>query len=91
VKVKPELAQMITFRQLNLIQPLPMKGPLDAVFCRNVIIYFDKDTQRDLFARMAPLQRPGDMLFLGHSETLFKVSDAWTLVGKTVFRRGEST
>jgi chemotaxis protein methyltransferase CheR len=56
-----------------------------------VIIYFDKDTQRDLFARMAPLQRPGDMLFLGHSETLFKVSDAWTLVGKTVFRRGEST
>jgi chemotaxis protein methyltransferase CheR len=91
VKVKPELAQMITFRQLNLIQPLPMKGPLDAIFCRNVIIYFDKDTQRDLFARMAPLQRPGDMLFLGHSETLFKVSDAWTLVGKTVFRRGEST
>jgi chemotaxis protein methyltransferase CheR len=87
-KVKPELAQMISFRQLNLIQPLPMRGPLDAIFCRNVIIYFDKDTQRDLFRRMAPLQRPDDLLFLGHSETLFKVSEAWKLVGKTVYRRG---
>lgn len=86
-KVKPELAQMISFRQLNLIQPLPMRGPLDAIFCRNVIIYFDKDTQRDLFKRMAPLQRPDDLLFLGHSETLFKVSDSWKLVGKTVYRR----
>jgi chemotaxis protein methyltransferase CheR len=86
-KVKPELAQMIAFRQLNLIQPLPMRGPLDAIFCRNVIIYFDKDTQRDLFSRMAPLQRPDDLLFLGHSETLFKVSEAWKLVGKTVYRR----
>ena len=82
---------MIAFRQLNLIQPLPMRGPLDAIFCRNVIIYFDKDTQRDLFARMAPLQRPGDLLFLGHSETLFKVSEDWRLVGKTVYRRGGSS
>ncbi len=86
-KVKSELAQMITFRQLNLIQPLPMGGPLDVIFCRNVIIYFDKDTQRMLFGRMAPLQKPGATLFLGHSESLFKVSDAWKLVGKTVYRR----
>lgn len=86
--VKPKLKQMITFRQLNLVQPFPMKGPLDAIFCRNVIIYFDKETQRALFERMAPLQRPNDVLFLGHSETLFKVSDEWTLVGKTVYRRG---
>ena len=88
LQVKPALAKMITFRQLNLIQPLPMKGPLDVIFCRNVIIYFDKDTQRELFNRMAPLQRPGDVLFLGHSETLFKVSEDWKLVGKTVYRRG---
>ena len=85
--VRPELARMISFRQLNLTHALPMKGPLDAIFCRNVIIYFDKDTQRDLFQRMAPLQRPGDLLFLGHSEGLFKVSSAWTLIGKTVYRR----
>jgi chemotaxis protein methyltransferase CheR len=90
-KVKPELASMISFRQLNLMHPLPMKGPIDIIFCRNVIIYFDKDTQRDLFSRMAPLQRPGDVLFLGHSETLFKVSEDWKLVGKTVYRRGGAT
>ena len=52
-----------------------MSGPLDAIFCRNVVIYFDKDTQRELFARVAQLQRPGDLLFLGHSESLFKVSE----------------
>jgi chemotaxis protein methyltransferase CheR len=91
LQVKPELAKMISFRQLNLIQALPMKGPLDAIFCRNVIIYFDKDTQRGLFARMAPLQRAGDLLFLGHSESLFKVSDDWDLVGKTVYRREASS
>lgn len=86
-KVKPELAKMISFRQLNLMHPLPMKGPIDVVFCRNVIIYFDKDTQRALFSRIAPLQRPGDVLILGHSESLLKVSDAWTLMGKTIYRK----
>ena len=86
-KVKPELASMISFRQLNLMHPLPMKGPVDIVFCRNVIIYFDKETQRDLFKRIAPLQRPGDVLILGHSESLLKVSDAWSLMGKTIYRK----
>jgi chemotaxis protein methyltransferase CheR len=83
----PELKSLITFKQLNLMHPLPMRGPLDAVFCRNVVIYFDKDTQRDLFARVAQLQRPGNLLFLGHSESLFKVSDDYALIGKTVYRR----
>jgi len=82
-----ELRGLITFRELNLMRVLPMKGPFDAVFCRNVIIYFDKDTQRDLFARIARLQRPGDLLFLGHSESLYRVSDEYTLVGKTIYRR----
>lgn len=85
--VKPELASAIAFKQLNLMHELPMKGPLDVIFCRNVVIYFDKDTQRGLFARMARLQRPGDILFLGHSESLFKVSEDYTLIGKTVYRR----
>jgi chemotaxis protein methyltransferase CheR len=85
--VRPELARMVTFRQLNLTQPLPMKGPVDVIFCRNVIIYFDKETQRQMFRRLAPLQRPGDLLFLGHSEGLFKVSSDWSLVGRTVYRR----
>jgi chemotaxis protein methyltransferase CheR len=86
-EVSAELTALITFKQLNLMHPLPMKGPLDAIFCRNVVIYFDKDTQRDLFSRVAQLQRPGDLLFLGHSESLFKVSESYTPIGKTVYRR----
>src|SRR5579859_2889220 len=86
-EVIPELKSLITFKQLNLMHALPMKGPMDAIFCRNVVIYFDKDTQRELFARIAQLQRPGDLLFLGHSESLFKVSESYTPIGKTVYRR----
>ena len=85
--VTQELRDLITFRELNLMRALPMRGPFDAIFCRNVIIYFDKDTQRELFARIAQLQRPGDLLFLGHSESLYRVSDAYALVGKTIYRR----
>ncbi len=86
-QIKPEVAALVTFKQLNLIHALPMRGPLDAIFCRNVVIYFDKDTQRELFARIARLQRPGDLLFLGHSESLFKVCDNYGLIGKTIHRR----
>ena len=85
--VAPELASLITFKQLNLTRDLPISGPLDAIFCRNVIIYFNKDTQRDLFARIAVLQRSDDVLFLGHSESLFKVSDEYVLQRKTIYRR----
>jgi chemotaxis protein methyltransferase CheR len=86
-KVRPELTRLLTVKQLNLMHPFPMKGPLDAIFCRNVVIYFDKDTQRDLVARISRLQRPGDLLFLGHSETLFKVSTDYNLIGRTIYRR----
>jgi len=83
----PEIRDLITFNQLNLMTEFPMKGPFDVIFCRNVVIYFDKDTQRGLFRRYAQMQRPGDILFLGHSENIFKVSDDYTLVGRTVYRR----
>jgi chemotaxis protein methyltransferase CheR len=85
-----ELRSLITFKQLNLMHEWPMKGPFDAIFCRNVIIYFDKATQRALFERMATLQRPGDHLFLGHSETLYRVCDKYDLIGKTIYRRNHS-
>lgn len=88
--VTRELAELITFNQLNLMHELPVRGPFDVIFCRNVVIYFDKETQRDLFRRFAQLQRPGDILFLGHSESMFKVCDAYTLVGRTIYRRNES-
>ncbi len=84
-----ELKSLITFRQLNLFGPWPMKGPFDVIFCRNVVIYFDRDTQRTLFDRMADLQEPGGWLFIGHSENLFNVTQRYRLVGRTVYRRVE--
>ena len=89
-RVQDELRDLITFKQLNLMHEWPVRGPFDAIFCRNVIIYFDKDTQRALFARMAALQRPGDILFLGHSESLYRVSDQYELVGRTIYRRNDA-
>jgi chemotaxis protein methyltransferase CheR len=85
--VRPEVRQLVTFKQLNLMQPLPMSGPLDGIFCRNTVIYFDKGTQRDLFARIAPLQRPGDLLYLGHSESLLSVSTDYEPIGRTTYLR----
>jgi len=85
--VRPELRRLVTFKQLNLMEPLPMPGPLDVIFCRNTVIYFDKNTQRELFARIAPLQRPGDLLYLGHSESLLSVSDDYESIGRTTYLR----
>jgi len=86
-RVTDEVRSLITFARLNLMEPFPMKGPFDAIFCRNVVIYFDKETQRELFDRMADIQREGDWLFLGHSESLFRVSDRYELIGRTVYRK----
>lgn len=84
-----ELKSLITFKQLNLFTPWPMKGPFDVIFCRNVVIYFDKETQRGLFERMAELQEPGAWLIIGHSESLFNITDRYKLVSRTVYRRIE--
>jgi chemotaxis protein methyltransferase CheR len=85
--VNNELKSLITFKQLNLLGAWPVKGPFDVIFCRNVTIYFDKDTQRELFERMADVQEPGGWLFIGHSENLFNVTERYKLVGRTVYRR----
>lgn len=87
VRVVSELKRLITFRQLNLIQKWPIRGPFDMIFCRNTLIYFDKETQRDLVARFADLLAPTGCLFLGHSESLHNVSDAFRLVGNTIYRK----
>jgi chemotaxis protein methyltransferase CheR len=84
-----DLKSLITFKQLNLFDTWPMKGPFDVIFCRNVVIYFDKETQRSLFERMAELQEPGAWLIIGHSESLFNVSHRYKLVSRTVYRRLE--
>ncbi len=87
VRVSPEIRRLVTFRTLNLMHAWPMRGPFDAIFCRNVVIYFDKPTQRMLFERIADLLPPGGHLFIGHSESLFKVSERFENLGRTIYRR----
>jgi chemotaxis protein methyltransferase CheR len=85
-RVRPELRQMVTFRQLNLLEDnWSVRGPLDAIFCRNVMIYFDKSTQGKILDRFVPLMKPDALLFAGHSENFMYVCDALRLRGKTVY------
>jgi chemotaxis protein methyltransferase CheR len=85
--INDQVKQLVTFNELNLIGDWPMKGPFDVIFCRNVVIYFDRPTQRQIIHRMENLQRPDDYLFLGHSESLLDVSTLYRLVGNTIHRR----
>ncbi len=85
--VRDELKRLISFKPLNLMDDWPMQGPIDVIFCRNVMIYFDRETQRQIVGRMAALQRPDDHLILGHSESLLHVSKQYRLVGDTIHRR----
>lgn len=87
VRVVSELREMITFKQLNLLGEWPMRGRFDVIFCRNVVIYFNKDTQRVLFDRFADILADGGYLFIGHSESLFRVSDRFESLGNTVYRK----
>jgi chemotaxis protein methyltransferase CheR len=86
VRVRAELREMVTFKQLNLLaDEWPISGSFDAIFCRNVMIYFDKSTQGKILSRFAPLMKPDGLLFAGHSENFSYVTDAFKLRGKTVY------
>jgi len=85
VRVRQELAELITFKQLNLMDAWPVRGPFDVIFCRNVIIYFDKSTQKVLFDRYAQLLADDGYLFIGHSETLYRVTDRFRPLGQTIY------
>jgi len=87
IKVNPKLQKLITFKQLNLLHEWPMKGPFDIIFCRNVIIYFDKETQELLFERLYNMLIPGGVLILGHSESLGKYNQYFENIGRTIFRK----
>ncbi|MCW9053054.1 MAG: protein-glutamate O-methyltransferase [Motiliproteus sp.] len=87
VKVKHEIRSLIQFQPLNLIADWSIKGPFDVIFCRNVMIYFDKATQKKLIARMAELLTPNGHLFIGHSESLHNISDRFEPIGQTIYRR----
>lgn len=82
-----ELRSLIMFAPLNLLESWPMTGPFDIIFCRNVVIYFDKPTQRRLFDRYANMLKPDGWLFVGHSESLANVTDRFNAVGRTIYRR----
>jgi chemotaxis protein methyltransferase CheR len=87
-KVKPELQKNIFFKRLNLLQSWPMKGPFDVIFCRNVVIYFDKPTKDTLFKRYYDLLTDSGHLFLGHSETLGKDHKEFKNLGQTIYQKG---
>ncbi|MEI6299898.1 MAG: CheR family methyltransferase [Betaproteobacteria bacterium] len=86
VKVRPELRKLITFRQQNLLDAKwPIRGPFDVIMCRNVMIYFDKDTQRQILEKFAPLLKSDGLLFAGHSESFFHSAHLFKLRGKTIY------
>ena len=87
VRVKTELRQLIHFNQMNLMQEWPMKGHFDFIFCRNVLIYFNRDTKNRLTNRYAGLLKEGGHLFIGHSESLHQIDTPFTLVGNTIYKK----
>lgn len=87
VQIPAAVRELIAFKPLNLMHnPWPMKGPFDAVFCRNVAIYFDKKTQGELFARLGAILVPDGFLYIGHSENLGAGGANFRLVGKTIYQ-----
>jgi chemotaxis protein methyltransferase CheR len=86
VCVRPELRRMITFQRVNLLDPTwPVRGPVDVIFCRNVMIYFDKPTQYKILSRFAPMLHPEGLMFAGHSESFLHAADLFRSLGKTVY------
>jgi chemotaxis protein methyltransferase CheR len=89
IRVKPELARLIEFRNFNLMSPswASLGDPFDLVFCRNVMIYFDNPTQRRVLERMHAAMKPGGLLYVGHSENFTESRDLFRLRGKTIYER----
>jgi len=86
VSVRPELRRMVTFQRINLLDAsYAVKGPLDVIFCRNVMIYFDKPTQYKILSRFAPMMQPDGLMFAGHSESFLHAADLFKSQGKTVY------
>ncbi|MDM0104334.1 CheR family methyltransferase [Variovorax sp. J22R24] len=91
VRIRPEVAAMVKFSRLNLLDPSwSVKEPVDAIFCRNVMIYFDKPTQKKVLDRFAPLLKPNGLLFAGHSENASLVNQTFKPLGHTVYELSRS-
>ena len=87
IKVAPDVRSLITFRPLNLMEPWPFKGPFDAIFCRNVMIYFDAPTKAKLIERFIRLIKPGGWLYIGIRKSLLGSHPGLHLMGRTIYRR----
>ncbi|MCL2658489.1 MAG: chemotaxis protein CheR [Betaproteobacteria bacterium] len=90
VSARPELKRLLNFRRVNLLEPnwpVSENGLFDVIFCRNVMIYFDKSVQYGILKRFTPLLRPDGLLFAGHSENFMHAADLFRSLGKTVYAR----
>ncbi len=91
-QVADEAMQLVSFRELNLFAPWPMKRPFDIIFCRNVAIYFDKTKQAELWARFAKTLLPSGYLYIGHSERITgPATDVFANDGITTWRRSQGS
>ncbi|MCA1905582.1 MAG: protein-glutamate O-methyltransferase CheR [Desulfarculus sp.] len=87
-QVKPELRSLITFRKFNLMHPeYPIKVPLDFVFCRNVLIYFEQEDKLDILRKFHKVIKPGGYIFVGHSESLMMAKDLFRYIATTAYRK----
>jgi len=87
LKINEDVKSLIRFKQLNLLKKWPLKEKLDVIFCRNVVIYFDKETKLDLVSRFYDQLKPEGYLLMGHSESLHGISEQFNLLGKTVYQK----
>lgn len=89
VRIKPVLRNMVDFQMINLVssENWPSDHKFDVIFCRNTMIYFEKETQTKLLDRFAQVMKPGALLFVGHSENISHLSKAFRLQGQTVYVR----
>jgi chemotaxis protein methyltransferase CheR len=91
VRVRPELQKLVTYTRVNLLDPNwpNIKGPFDAMFCRNVMIYFDKPTQYQILKKFVPLLHQDGLLYAGHSESFLHAADLFHSLGRTVYERAD--
>jgi chemotaxis protein methyltransferase CheR len=91
VRIRPELQKLVSFTRVNLLDAHwpTVKGPFDAMFCRNVMIYFDKPTQYQILKKFVPLLHPDGKLYAGHSESFLHAADLFRSLGRTVYERAD--